>query len=110
MWQPIIKAADTGWPRCRRHAGCLQVRMVAAAGQGRSDVDASTDGGITTVTDHIWEEKQRHGVIFVRGLLLGGRSDGLTHTSTVGRSLCSPLTAALRPVCPESQDWTSYHT
>lgn len=34
----------------------------------------------------------------------------LTPTSTVEVSLCFPSTTALRSVCPESQDWTSFHT
>lgn len=77
--------------------------------QGSSDVEASTDSSITTGMDHIWKERQKHRVTFARWLPQQAiLSD--THTSTVGTSLCSPLTAALRPVCPEPQDRTSYHT
>lgn len=36
--------------------------------QGTDDVVASTGGSITTAMDHIWKEKQKHGLIFVWGL------------------------------------------
>lgn len=58
--------------------------------QGWSDVDASTDGGITTVTDHIWEEKQRHGVIFERGLpWVAGQT--VRHTPRLWEGVCALL-------------------
>lgn len=37
-------------------------------------------------------------------------TDSFAHTLTVGARLCFPSTAALRPACPECQDWTSFHT
>lgn len=52
-----------------------------------------------------------HGQLPVRGTpTWSSYTRCLTHTSTVEASLCFPSTAALRPACPESQDWTSFHT
>lgn len=88
--------------------GCVEARMSAAAEQWW--------GG----SQHWWQHHHNEGSYLLRergersrpqqrhGHLTLRFTDA--QTSTVEGCLCFPSAAALRPACPESQDWTSFHT
>lgn len=85
--------------------------MSAAAGQQWGGSQCWWQHHHTDGSYLVRDKGKGHGQLPVRGTATwSSHTRCLTHTSTVEASLCFPSTAALRPACPESQDWTSFHT
>lgn len=68
--------------------------------QGTGDVDASTDGSITTVMDHIWKEKQKQGLIFMWGVRAAGHP--VWHTPRLWERVCALLQQQLWHQCVQN--------
>lgn len=111
-----VRGSESGWSYSVRAYVLMNVSRSECRWRrrGNSEVGASADDSITTMMGHIWwETEAKKWVNLLSGegrAMCGSYAHCLTHTSTVEASLCFPSTAALRPVCPESRDWTSFHT
>lgn len=110
MRQAIVTFAEAGRSGSEGSCRVIVVRRSECQRQhGSSEVEASDDPRHHhSDGSYLWRGGKGHGQLTVS---VAERCSArvLTRTSTVETSRCFPSAAALRPVCPESQDWTVFH-